>query len=79
MAGVEIYLDGVDNTAVVGYYPLPELPPEELLDRVIGGEKAYFLVNNTPGNFENKNLHLLREYPKVDSLSSLRLYEIIQE
>jgi len=77
--GLEIYLDGVDNTAVVGYYPLPELPPEELLDRVIGGEKAYFLVNNTPGNFENKNLHLLREYPKVDSLSSLRLYEIIQE
>jgi len=77
--GLEIYLDGVKNTSVLGYYPLTKLPPKELQERVKDGEKAYFVVNNTPGNFENKNLHLLREYPKVNSSGSLRLYEIVQE
>jgi len=77
--GLEIYLDGVNNTTVVGYYPLLKLPPEELLDKVRKGEKAYFVINNTPGNFENKNLYLLREYPKVNFSGSLRLYEITQE
>jgi len=77
--GLEIYLDKVKNVSVLGYYPLPELPPKELQERVKNGEKAYFVVNNTPGSFKNKNLYLLKEYPKINSSGSLRLYEITQE
>ena len=76
--GMEIYLDGVDNTAVVGYYPLPKLPPSELKAGIEKGEKVYFVINNTPGNFESDRFKLVKSYPKVNNSGSLRLYEIVK-
>jgi len=77
--GLEIYFDGREGVSIVGYYPLPDLPPENLLKKAQGGEKTYFMINNTPGDFNSPYMKLVAEYPKVNNSGSLRLYEVVAE
>ena len=77
--GLEIYLMGEENITVKGYYPLPSLPPQELQEAVQAGKKAYFLVNNTPGDFAKEKFVLKKEYTKAHDQGSLRFYEILAE
>ncbi len=77
--GLEIYVNGQDNITVKGYYPLPELPPEELQEAANEGKKVYFLVNNTAGDFSQENLVLREEFVKQGGEGSLRVYEILRQ
>ena len=77
--GLEIYFASNPNVDVFGFYPLPQLPPKELLEAVEVGKRAFFVVNNTPGDFTNSNLSLVSEFPKINNNGSLRLYEVVGE
>jgi len=77
--GLEIYFDGQKGVSIIGYYPLPDLPPGSLLKKAQEGEKVYFILNNTPGDFSNSYMNLVAEYPKVNNSGSLRLYEVVAE
>jgi len=77
--GLEIYVAGEENIMVKGYYPLPALPPLELLEAAQAGKKVYFLVNNTAGDFAKGNFVLRKEYMKAHQKGSLRFYEILAE
>jgi hypothetical protein len=75
--GLEIYFAHNPNVQVIGYYPLPDLPPEELVLRIEEGSRAFFLVNNTEGDFASDNFILVNEFPKINNSGSLRLYEVV--
>jgi hypothetical protein len=77
--GLEIYFAQDSKVDVFGYYPLPKLPPEDLLESVKEGKRAFFVLNNTSGNFEKNNFLLQAEFPKANNQGSLRLYEVVNE
>jgi len=77
--GLEIYFAQDSRVDVFGYYPLPKLPPEDLLESTKEGKRAFFVLNNTPGSFEKNNFILQAEFPKVNNRGSLRLYEVVNE
>ncbi len=75
--GLEIYFAHHPQVTVLGYYPLPKLPPQELVEAVKeDGKRAFFVANNTSGDFSKENFSLIAEFPKVNQQGSLRLYEV---
>ncbi len=77
--GLEIYFAFNPNVRVLGFHPLPVLPPEDFLGLVQEGKRAFFVVNNTPGDFSQENFSLVAEFFKVNNQGSLRLYEVLKK
>lgn len=77
--GLEIYFAFDPRVNVFGYYPLPNQPPEELVKAVQEGKRAFFVFNNTAGDFSRENFILRAEFPKVNNKGSLRVYELVNQ
>jgi len=77
--GLEIYFAFDPKVNVFGYYPLPEMPPEELTKALKEGKRSFFVFNNTPGDFSQADLILRAEFPKVNNEGSLRIYEVVNQ
>ncbi|MDD5074048.1 MAG: hypothetical protein PHR64_02365 [Candidatus Shapirobacteria bacterium] len=77
--GLEIYFAFDPRVDVFGYYPLPQQPPKELAEAARKGKRAFFIFNNTAGDFSQDNFMLHSEFPKVNNQGSLRVYELVFE
>jgi len=77
--GLEIYFAFDPRVDVFGYYPLPQQSPKELVEAVEEGKRAFFVLNNTSGDFNQDNFLLHSEFPKVNNQGSLRLYELVSK
>ncbi len=77
--GLEIYFAFDPKVNIFGYYPLPKMPPKELVEAFKEGKRSFFVFNNTPGDFSQSDLILRAEFPKVNNEGSLRIYEVANQ
>ena len=74
--GLELYTYGLNNLTITGYWPLNEIPPQDLRARESDENTIYFVLNNTQIDSTPPGLEEILAYKKHDD-SWIRLYRLI--
>jgi len=75
--GMQIYLQGIPNTIVIGTGLNFESVPQQLLDSARSGNLTYFAVNSSrmQNNFSEENLKLIEKFEKAQRPKNIFEYQ----